>query len=62
VTGKSIRDNIKTSAKENRGYHRLKHNKQWLDDKCSKVVDQRKQAKLQCLQNPNQINGGICKI
>jgi hypothetical protein len=28
----SIRGNIKTSAKENVGYHRLKHNKAWLDD------------------------------
>jgi hypothetical protein len=36
----SIRDNIKTSAKENLGYHRLKHNKPWFDDEW-------KQAKLQ---------------
>jgi hypothetical protein len=28
----SIRHNIKTSAKENLGYHRLKHNKPWCDD------------------------------
>jgi hypothetical protein len=31
---KSIRENIKTSAKENLGYHRLKHNKPWFDDEC----------------------------
>jgi hypothetical protein len=31
----SIRDNIKTSAKENLGYHRLKHNKALFDDECS---------------------------
>jgi hypothetical protein len=52
----SIKENIKTSAKENLGYHKLKHNKPWFDDECSKLTDQRKQAKLQWLQNPNQIN------
>jgi hypothetical protein len=30
----SIRDNIKTSAKENLGYHRLKHKKPWFSDEC----------------------------
>jgi hypothetical protein len=46
-----------TLAKDNLGYHRLKHNKPWLDDECLKLIDQRKQAKLQWLQNPSQING-----
>jgi hypothetical protein len=41
----SIRENIKT-AKGNLGYHRLKHNKPWFDGECSKLIDQRKQAKL----------------
>jgi hypothetical protein len=45
----SITDNIKTSAKENLGYHRLKHNKPWFDDECSKLIDQQKQAQLQWL-------------
>jgi hypothetical protein len=53
----SIRENIKTSAKENLGYQKLKHNKPWFDDECSKLIDQQKQAKLQWLQNPNQTNG-----
>jgi hypothetical protein len=53
----SIRENIKTSAKYNLGYHRLKHNKPWFDDECSKLKDQKKQAKLQWLQYPRQING-----
>jgi hypothetical protein len=53
----SIRENINTSAKENLGYQKLKHNKPWFDDECSKLTDQRKQAKLQWLQNSNQING-----
>jgi hypothetical protein len=34
-----IRENIKTSAKENLGYQKLKHNKPWFDDKCSKLID-----------------------
>jgi hypothetical protein len=54
---KSIRGNIKTSAKENLGYHKLKHNKPWFDDEHSKLTDQQKQTKLQQLQNPSQING-----
>jgi hypothetical protein len=53
----SIRENIKTSGKENLGCHRLKFNKPWFDDECSKLIDQWKQAKLQWLQNPSQING-----
>jgi hypothetical protein len=31
----SIRDNLRTSAKDNVGYHRLKHNKPWFDVECS---------------------------
>jgi hypothetical protein len=53
-TWESIRENIKTSAKDNLGYHRLKHNKPRFDDECSKLIDH----KLQWLQNPRQINGG----
>jgi hypothetical protein len=53
----SIRENIKTSAIENLGYHRLKHKKPCFQDKCSKLIDQHKYAKLNCLQNPSQING-----
>jgi hypothetical protein len=29
------------------GYQKLKHNKPWFDDECSKLIDQWKQAKLQ---------------
>jgi hypothetical protein len=44
-----IRENIKISAKENLGYYGLKEHKQWFDEGCSKLLDQRKQAKLQWL-------------
>jgi hypothetical protein len=44
---KIIRENMKTSAKENLGYQKLKQNKQRFEDECSKLIDQRRQAKLQ---------------
>jgi hypothetical protein len=56
-TGESITESIKTSAKDNLGYHRLKHNKPWFVDECPKLIDQGKQAKLQWLRNPSQISG-----
>jgi hypothetical protein len=48
-------------SQDSLGYHRLKRNKPWFDDECSKLIDQRKQAKLQRLQNPSQINGDNLK-
>jgi hypothetical protein len=48
---------MKTSARDNLGCHRLKHKKPWFDDECSKLIDQRKQAKLQRLQSSSQIYG-----
>jgi hypothetical protein len=50
----TIRENIKTSSKKNLGYFELKKHKPWFDERCS---DQRKQAKLQWLQDPSEING-----
>jgi hypothetical protein len=35
----------------------LKKHKPWFDEECSKLLDQRKQAKLQWLQDPDEING-----
>jgi hypothetical protein len=52
-----MRENIKTSVKENLGCQKLKYNKTWFDDECSKLIDNQKQAKLHWLQNQNQING-----
>jgi hypothetical protein len=52
-----IRENIKISAKESLGYFKLKKHKPWFDEGCSKLLDQRKQAKLQWLQDPSEING-----
>jgi hypothetical protein len=47
IFGKSIRENIKNSAKDNLGYQKLKHNKPWFDNECSELIDQWKQTKLQ---------------
>jgi hypothetical protein len=35
----------------------LKEPKPWFEDVCSKLLDQRKQAKFQWLQNPSHTNG-----
>jgi hypothetical protein len=52
-----IRENIKIAAKERLRYYELKKHMPWLGEGCSKLLDQRKQAKLQWLQNPSKING-----
>jgi hypothetical protein len=54
-----IRENIKISAKESPGYFEFKKHKPWFDEGCSKLLDPRKQAKLQWLQDPSEINGDI---
>jgi hypothetical protein len=53
----TIREIIKISAKESLGYFELKKHKPWFDEGCSKLLDERKQAKLQWLQDPSEING-----
>jgi uncharacterized protein YaaR (DUF327 family) len=52
-----IRENINISAKESLGYLESKKLKPWFDEGFSKLSDQRKQAKLQWLQDPSGING-----
>jgi hypothetical protein len=52
----NIKENIKISAKESLGLYERKQHKPWFDKECSKFLDQRKQAKMQWLQNPNQSN------
>jgi hypothetical protein len=50
-----IRENAQTSAKESLGYFELKKHKPWFDEGFSKLLDQRKQAKLQWLQDPSEM-------
>jgi hypothetical protein len=42
-----LTQSIKTSAKENPDYYKLKQNKPWFNEGCSKLLDKRKRAKLQ---------------
>jgi hypothetical protein len=54
----NVRENIKISAQVSLGYCESKHCKPWFDEQCSKFADQRKQAKLQWLQDPSEANEG----
>jgi hypothetical protein len=56
VLGKQL-ENIKMSARETQGYFDLKKHKPWFNERSSKLLHQRKQAKLQWLQDPSKING-----
>jgi hypothetical protein len=52
-----VRDNNKLSPKVSLGYYELKQHKPWFDKGCSKLLGQRKQDKVQLLQDPSQVNG-----
>jgi hypothetical protein len=50
----NIKENIKSSEKENLGLYELKQHKPWFDKECLRFLDQSKQAKMQWLQDPSQ--------
>jgi hypothetical protein len=50
----NYRENIKMSTKESLSHYELKKHKPWFDKGCSKLLHQRKQAKLQWSQNPEE--------
>jgi hypothetical protein len=52
----NIKENIKTSAKESLGLHELKQHKIWFDEECLGFLDQRKQARIQCVEDSSQSN------
>jgi hypothetical protein len=52
----NIKENTKTSAKESLGLYELKKHKPWFDKECELFLDQRKHAKMQWVQDPNQSN------
>ena len=52
----SIKENIKTSATESLGMHEMKQHKPWFYEECLGILDQRKQAKMQWIQDPSQSN------
>jgi hypothetical protein len=43
-------------SKDVLSYSESKHHKPWFDEECSKLVVQRKQAKLQWLQDTGNVN------
>jgi hypothetical protein len=57
LTGKLSERISKFLVKENLGYFELKKHKLWFDQGCLELIDQRKQAQLQWLQDPSEING-----
>ena len=36
--------------------HEMKQHKPWFDEECLGILDRRKQAKMQCIQDPSQSN------
>jgi hypothetical protein len=49
-------DRILSIQPQSLSYYEFKHHKTWLDKESSKLLDGRKQAKLQWLQNPSRRN------
>ena len=49
-----VKEIIKISAKESLVLHELKQHKPWFDEECLDFLDQRKQAKIQWMQDPSQ--------
>jgi hypothetical protein len=54
---KTTRKNINISAKESLRYYELKKRQPWFNEGCSKLLDQKKQTKLQWLQDRSEVNG-----
>jgi hypothetical protein len=53
---KDTKENIKISVKQSPGLFNLKQHKPWFDEECLYFLDQRKHAKMQWVQDPNQNN------
>jgi hypothetical protein len=48
---------VEASVTESQGYSELKQHKPWFNEECLKLLEQRKQAKLQWFAESKQING-----
>jgi hypothetical protein len=55
-TSETFRENITITAMESLGHYELKKCTQWFNKGCSKLLLQRKRAKLQWVQDPSEIN------
>jgi hypothetical protein len=51
-----IKEDVRTSAKDSLGRYELKQHKPRFGQECSRFLDQRKQAKMLWLQDPNLNN------
>ena len=56
-TWEDIKEGIKSSAKGSLGVQDQKKYKPWFDEECLDLLDRRKQAKMQWMQDPSQSNG-----
>jgi hypothetical protein len=54
----NIKESIRISAKDRLGLYEWKQHKPCFDKECSNFLDQRKQAKIQWLQIPEERNAG----
>jgi len=54
IAWENIKENIKTSAKKSIGLQELKQHKEWFDEECLDLLDQRKQSKMQWVQDTSQ--------
>jgi hypothetical protein len=62
-TLKNIKDDIKTSAEDSQNPYKLKKHKPWFGKKkCFRVLDQKKQVKVEWLQDPKQSNADSLNI
>jgi hypothetical protein len=52
----TITEDIKISAKRSQGYYELENHKPWFEEGSLKLLNQRKQVKLQWLQDPSKTN------
>ena len=52
----NIKEDIQTSAIESLGLHELKQHKLWFDEEFLGLLDRRKRAKMQWIQDPSQSN------
>ena len=52
----NIKENIKTSAKDSLGLYESQLHKPWFDEECLCFLEQRKQAKMLWVEDPNQSN------
>jgi hypothetical protein len=58
------KENTKSSAKESLGLRELKQHKPWFDEECLHIsfLDQKKQNKMQWIEDPSQSNVDNLKI